>query len=79
MNTQITVRSYNGTLINNEKQTNILDFKENILHDPLLLSLKTGETGSSHRGSAEMNLTRIHEDASSISGLAQWVKDPAIA
>ena len=43
-------------------------------------SLKTGNGGhrNSHRGSAETNPTRIHEDVGSICGLAHWIRDPVV-
>ena len=36
-------------------------------------SVQKCPTGSSHRSSAEINLTSIYEDAGLIPGLAQWV------
>ena len=57
-----------------QQTTQTEDMPQN--HKPLLF--KNVKTESSRRGSAEMNLTRIHEDAGLIPGLAQCVKDLAL-
>ena len=41
-------------------------------------ALERARGWSSHRGSVEMNLTSILEDASSMPSLAQWVQDLAL-
>ena len=43
-----------------------------------MTEIKLQETGSSHCGTAEMNLTSICENTGLIPGLAQWIKDLAL-
>ena len=45
---------------------------------PTVMGVNKNERRSSHRGSAETNLTKIHEVVGLILGLTQWVKDPAL-
>ena len=43
------------------------------------MQLQKINSWSSRHGSVITNLTSIHEDASSIPDLVQWVKDPVVA
>ena len=43
------------------------------------MEIKIPSFRSSRHGSAEMNLTSIHEDTGSIPDLAQWLKGSSIA
>ena len=53
-------------------------FKPHCLYEIMFSSLLKRFLGSSHCGSAVTNPTSIHEDAGSIPGLAQRVKDAAL-
>ena len=48
-----------------------------IKRNEVLLRATMWTIGNSRRGSAETNLSSIHEDTSSILGLDQWVADVA--
>ena len=52
--------------------------RHNIVDQLYSNKIKIKKSRSSCHGSVEMNLTSIHEDAGSIPGLAQWVKDSAL-
>ena len=55
-----------------------LDIPQKLREHPSHLFHQSQSSGSSHHGSGVTNLTNIHEDAGSIPGLAQWVKDPVL-
>ena len=43
------------------------------------LSYEVKNLGSSHCGSAEINLTSIHDDMGLIPGPTLWIKDPVLS
>ena len=54
------------------------DGQQNSEQHALCLKKKKNEFRSSHHGSVVMNRASFHEDAGSIPGHAQWVKDPML-
>ena len=62
---------------NNENEDEIGNNHLSEMLSLMRTSLKT-YLGSSHHGTAETNLTSIHEEAGSIPGPALWAKDPTL-
>ena len=64
---------------NGNENTTIQNLRDAVLKGKFIaiqaLPQKQEKSGSSNRGSAETNLTSIHEDSDSIPSLAQWVKE----
>ena len=53
-------------------------FMQDVFLAKVFAFLKNEYSQSSHHGSAETNLSSIHEDTGSIPGLSQWVKDQVL-